>query len=279
MFYFSFSSYSILQYQLRNACRIINPKTKQRYIPSRTYAYSVLSDNKQFHLKTPKRLEPARVQQNYREIIQTFFNTYTASFSAIKTAPDLIINIDETPFFIDSPRGKVIIHSDSKIMPFTQTFPRTQNATLTLAITLEGSALPAQLIWHTANVASEFQQLKKYNIHVVSNSSGWQTDETFSDYLRNHLLSTLIKTREEQNRQEQTIVLLLDSHITRAQPNLLQYCRDHNIAILTFPSHSSHLVQPLDCGINAAIKTKISEYIDQFSYLFVHIILLIITSW
>ena len=38
-------------------------------------------------------------------------------------------------------------------------------------------------------------------------------------------------------------------------------------------------VYTVDSGINAAAKTKISEYIDQFSYLFIHIILLVITAW
>ena len=109
----------------------------------------------------------------------------------------------------------------------------------------------------------------------MANNSGWQTDVTFAEYLKDHLLSQSIQRRDEQKREEQTILLLLDSHITRAQPDLLQFCRNHNVAILTFPSHTSHLVQPLDCGINAAIKTKISEYIDQLAYLFVHIIPLI----
>ena len=210
------------------------------------------------------------MRQNYREIIQTFFNTFNGAFAAIKTAPDLIVNVDETPFFIDNPRGKVIINSQSTIMPIAETFPRTQNATLTLAITLEGYPLTSQLIWHTANNPPEFDQLKNYNIHVVSNNSGWHTDETFVDYLKDYILSQLINKRNQQHRQEQTIVLLLDSHITRAQPDILQFCEAHNVAILTFPSHSSHLVQPLDCGINAAIKTKVSEYIDKLSYLFVH---------
>ena len=157
-------------------------------------------------------------------------------------------------------------------MPISEPFPRTQNATLTLAITLEGYPLTSQLIWHTVNNPPEFDQLMNYNIHVVSNNSGWQTDETFVDYLKDYILSQLINKRNQQHRQEQTIVLLLDSHITRAQPDILQFCEAHNVAILTFPSHSSHLVQPLDCGINAAIKTKVSEYIDKLSYLFVHIL-------
>ena len=160
-------------------------------------------------------------------------------------------------------------------MPISETFPRMQNATLTLAITLEGYPLTSQLIWHTANNPPEFDHLTDYNVYVVSNNSGWQTDETFAEYLQNHILSQLINKRKEQHREEQTIVLLLDSHITRAQPNVLQFCRTHNVAILTFPSHSSHLVQPLDCGINAAIKTKVSEYIDKLSYLFAHICFLI----
>ena len=105
-------------------------------------------------MKLSRELDPARKQQNYLEIIQIVFNTFNSAFSTISTAPDLIINIDETPFFIDSPLSKVIIHSKSTITPIAETFPRTQ--IVRLAITLEGSSLPVQLICHTADIPPEF---------------------------------------------------------------------------------------------------------------------------
>jgi hypothetical protein len=51
----------------------------------------------------------------------------------------------------------------------------------------------------------------------------------------------------------------LDAHPSRRNPELWRECAAQTIDVLTIPAHTSHLLQPLDRGINAAFKRKLSE--------------------
>ncbi|KAH7814977.1 uncharacterized protein MONOS_16540 [Monocercomonoides exilis] len=50
-------------------------------------------------------------------------------------------------------------------------------------------------------------------------------------------------------RANDRCLLLLDSHSSRAQPDIWQKFADNNIDVVTFIPHSSHITQPLDRGV------------------------------
>ena len=51
--------------------------------------------------------------------------------------------------------------------------------------------------------------------------------------------------------------LFLDGHSSRRAPEALQALQDANIDVYTFPSHTSHIIQPLDCGVHRSFKAKL----------------------
>jgi len=55
------------------------------------------------------------------------------------------------------------------------------------------------------------------------------------------------------------LLLLLDGHSTRYQPDVIQFPREHNIIMLRLPPHPSHESQLLDCGVFMPLKNKWTE--------------------
>lgn len=53
------------------------------------------------------------------------------------------------------------------------------------------------------------------------------------------------------------VLLLLDSHSSRLQPFLWKFVSTFNIDVITFPAHTSHLLQPLDKTVNGALKQSL----------------------
>ena len=56
-----------------------------------------------------------------------------------------------------------------------------------------------------------------------------------------------------------TRLLLVDGHNSHYTMDFLDYAREHNIQVLCYPSHSTHVYQGLDIVIFAPLKRRWSE--------------------
>ncbi|APA10757.1 hypothetical protein sscle_06g055270 [Sclerotinia sclerotiorum 1980 UF-70] len=59
-------------------------------------------------------------------------------------------------------------------------------------------------------------------------------------------------------------MLVLDGHESHKSPAFQEYCKEHNIILLSLPPHSSHLTQPLDIGCFGPLKRSYSRQIENF---------------
>ena len=50
-------------------------------------------------------------------------------------------------------------------------------------------------------------------------------------------------------------LLILDGHASHVTTKVIRFCVDHKIILLCLPPHTTHLLQPLDVGIFAALAT------------------------
>ncbi|KAA6400140.1 MAG: hypothetical protein EZS28_004332 [Streblomastix strix] len=117
-----------------------------------------------------------------------------------------------------------------------------------------GDMTKAQVLVHAAKeVPKEFKCLNEDLFFVVGNHKGWQTILTFEEYMISIVLPKIARSRENYGKSQRSL-LLLDSSSTRNSEKILMKARELKIDILTFPAHTTHLLQPLDCGIFAELK-------------------------
>ncbi len=68
----------------------------------------------------------------------------------------------------------------------------------------------------------------------------------------------------EKTAKGRARLLLVDGHKSHFTLELLTYARQHNIHILCYPSHSTHIYQGLDVACFSPLKTYYAQERDKF---------------
>jgi hypothetical protein len=94
---------------------------------------------------------------------------------------------------------------------------------------------------------------------IRSNDMSYLTRPIFTEYVTSVILPYFAATRESLHLQDFTGVLLCDNYNSHINESIKQLLTNNNIRLVTFPSHISHLFQPLDLVILAAFKREKRE--------------------
>ena len=60
------------------------------------------------------------------------------------------------------------------------------------------------------------------------------------------------------------VLLIFDGHSSHITIDVIEYVRLNNINLLCLPSHTSHILQPLDVGVFKSFKTSFSRVCRQY---------------
>ncbi|KAA6402699.1 MAG: hypothetical protein EZS28_001770 [Streblomastix strix] len=200
-----------------------------------------------------------------------------------KYMPGKIWNIDETSCNPEARQIQLVCNKSCKHATALEP-KKHQNTTVTLCINAAGHKIKSQLIYKRVNVPDQFSSLDPQSVVVYTNNSGYLTKETFKDYMTNVVFPAIMNYREstaqliqhkekketkeingkkekkEANEVELRSLLIIDGHSSRIQPELWRIAYSQGIDVLTIPSHSSTVAQPLDCGTNATFKQKLAKF-------------------
>ena len=86
--------------------------------------------------------------------------------------------------------------------------------------------------------------INKDSFVVGCSDSGWMTSNIFFTWMANHFHNEL----EESNIQR-PVLLILDGHANHMSLYTLYFAKQNGILMYCLPSHSSHLMQPLDVSV------------------------------
>ena len=62
-------------------------------------------------------------------------------------------------------------------------------------------------------------------------------------------------------------LLVMDGHGSHTSTEFLLLCKQNNIQLLFLPAHSSHVLQPLDLGVFAPLKSRYRTQIAELAHL------------
>ena len=82
---------------------------------------------------------------------------------------------------------------------------------------------------------------------VTVSKNGWTNSDIFFVYLK-HFVSLLPPARP--------VLIIMDSHLSHVSPQSLQFAKENGLIFVTFPSHTTHFLQPLDVAVFAPMKSK-----------------------
>ena len=59
--------------------------------------------------------------------------------------------------------------------------------------------------------------------------------------------------------------LIIDGHSSHKSPEAIDVARDHRITMITLPSHTTHMLQPLDATFFKALKANYNSAADNYT--------------
>jgi RNA polymerase subunit RPABC4/transcription elongation factor Spt4 len=87
--------------------------------------------------------------------------------------------------------------------------------------------------------------------------TGFVNAELFIEWLK-HFSSFVKPTKEDP------VLLILDSHITDCSTEIVLFCRDHHMTLLSLPPRASHRLQSLDVGFFGPLKEAYAQEADRW---------------
>lgn len=206
------------------------------------------------------------VQQDHRGSETRCVSPFITSFVSIvvdqsldRFDPRLVFNMDETMLQVSAnSRTKVVV-------PREMSNPRAKSdsgvawhITMILCVCADGSAVKPTIILPLKHFPQELDEMAD-SYHWAGHDSGWITEELFSQWVEKILIPHVSNVRNQHNLWHEPALLFLDGHGSRGSPDALDLLTYNNIVAVTIPSHSSHILQPMDCGINARYKSELRK--------------------
>ena len=195
-----------------------------------------------FHFITTKPIAQQCARAQDETTIQDWFKRYHEFVLQHHINPESIWNMDETGFRIGIPGGeRVIIPREAKEL-YTPSPENRMSITILETVSAVGKVIPPVLV-----VPAKIHMDSWYHNNLQGIELILLSDSRFSN--SQLALRWLEHFVEHTAPYENMKVLLLDSHVSHTSYDFIIAAQKYNIIIYVFPSHLTHVLQPLDVGI------------------------------
>lgn len=145
----------------------------------------------------------------------------------------------------------------AKQVGFVTSQERGTLVTLCIAINEVGNSIPPLFIFPRKNFQDHFIRDGPPGCVGTANKSGWMQEDEFIVFIKHFAKHT---RQSETNK----VLLLLDNHFSHLSIQLINFCRENYITLLSFPPHTSHKLQPLDRTVFGPFKMHYNLMCDQW---------------
>ena len=101
---------------------------------------------------------------------------------------------------------------------------------------------------------------------IVYQQNAFCNNDLFFDYVRDVICEEVERRRTLFGVKKQRAVLLLDQCRSHCSNEVKAILKSHRIEIVYFPSHCSHLIQPLDLSLFGIMKQKFTKKLWGFDF-------------
>ena len=200
-------------------------------MPSKKWCQRFL---KKYHLKSKKAKQVSNGRLISKEQVLSFFQVLSDKIGSY--TPSVMYNIDETGFSKQTEiQAPVIAPSASK--PMSKEIFTNDHVTSVPCISAAGQNMSPMLIF-SKRVPRSLQGEEPKGWLYRSTNSGFINSEIFIDWFKFIYL-------KEKPKGERSL-LIMDAHCTHVSLPFFELAIEHNVEVITLPSKSSHILQPLD---------------------------------
>lgn len=210
-------------------------------------------------IKWAEKLDGVRRRICDKKKIQEWFLQFSQILQRYDS--ELILNMDETGVSTNR-RYKVVVPEGSfSVVPNEK---REIHLTCIVTFSATGKVFkPGVILPNLRKLPPDLEEFRE-DADFYASKSGWMTKMIFELYCVNlaHEIHTWRATLDPRLRSHR-VLLLLDGHGSRRTAKAMRYLHQFGIDVLTFPGHSTHILQPFDVGIAGVFKGELLKQLQR----------------
>jgi hypothetical protein len=158
--------------------------------------------------------------------------------------PDHIYGMDEKGFVLGkAPRTLILGPKDCSSIPYVTEDGSRENISVVECICADGTSIPPQIVFKGK------RRQESWALGEMGQELRAQYGLSDSGYMDGPLGVAWIKRFDEETQMKAvdgTRLLLLDGHESHISYEFVKYADEHDIEVVSYPSHSTHVLQGLD---------------------------------
>lgn len=225
--------------------------------PSRKWIANFLErHNARVSMRKARILGSSRVNAVCKDEILMFFAEYEDFLNTHDLDATRIYNCDETG--IDPQGGspvKVIGARGAKNISVRRGCNR-ENTSVLMAVSASGVMIPPLFIFKGKRVPSNLLQGAPPASKVTVSENAFVDADIFDQWI-DHFIESISAARP--------VLLTLDNHSAHIALSVRKKCVANGIHLLSFPPHTTHILQPMDAGCFRSFKSNWRKVVDDWS--------------
>ena len=170
--------------------------------------------------------------------------------------PERIFNADETSFSLCGRPHRVVCKCGAKSPQFFVGGTGKENITVQGCMSASGTFLPPYILYTGQQLMFDQTQGGPLGMRYGVSPKGWMTKINFLDWFRNQFIPAL--------PEERPVLLILDGYKSHIKYEVRELAKQHSIEIAKLPSHTTHVLQPLDVSTFKPLKEAYDTVAHNF---------------
>lgn len=217
-------------------------------------------------LRRPQNLQNRRAACTSPEILRSFFDevwTPTVERCGLSDKPWLIYNVDETGFSTNLRGDRIIVKRGERQANRVICGSGRDMFTVVACGNAAGQHLPLTVLFGAQHLYLNWIEGASRSTHFLTTPTGWMTKDGFFSWFRDVFIPNVPAVDSRLGRH---LILILDGHTSHFSIPLVELAKQHLIHIIRLPPHTSHLLQPLDVGVFAPMKSAWTEVLQEHTH-------------
>ena len=208
-------------------------------------------------LRKPQPLSYNRAVSANVDTISDYFAKIGAIYARLNilTKPMQIYNMDECGISVVHTPGKIVTELGRKTVWAISSAEKGKTHTSLCCASASGQALPPFMIYPRKRMSEKLKEGCVPGTQFACSDSGWVTHDLYLQWFK-FFIASIPPARP--------VLLIEDGHASHISVEVIELARRNNIHLLCLPSHTTHLLQPLDVGVFKSLKSNYSKECQRY---------------